>query len=177
MKTTARSRALLTCCGLAGVFTLFSFRLIQVQVAKADELTAEAAAKHVNKQIIYARRGTISDIHGEALAQNEPVKTVIADASLIKDREAFATLIAGPLEVPEAVINGKLTRMVKSKLTGKLEPCRYIVLKKNVPETTASPLAELLAASKARGVGSCAGAIRFDQAFIRVYPNGPLLCH
>ncbi|MGC4073407.1 MAG: hypothetical protein QM760_12995 [Nibricoccus sp.] len=66
----------------------------------------------------------ISDIHGEPLAQNEPVKTIVADASLIKDRDAFATLIAGPLEVPEQVINGKLSRMVMSKVTNKLEPSR-----------------------------------------------------
>ena len=115
MRTSARSRALITCFGLATVFTLFSFRLIQVQVAMADAMTTEAAVKHVNKQVIYARRRIIQDIHGEPLAQNEPVKTVVADASLIKDREAFAALVAGPLEVPETVINGKLSRMVRSK--------------------------------------------------------------
>ena len=37
MKTTARSRALFTCFVLAGGFTLFSFRLIHLQVACADE--------------------------------------------------------------------------------------------------------------------------------------------
>lgn len=177
MRTTARSRALLTCFGLAVVFTLFSFRLIQVQVARADEFTSEAAAKHVTRQIIYARRGAITDAHDEALAQNEPVKTVVADASLIKNREAFAALIAGPLEVPEAVVNGKLSRMVRSKFTGRLEPCRYIVLKKDVPETTATRLAKLVAESKAEGVVSNPEALRFEQDFVRVYPNGPLLCH
>ncbi len=177
MKTTARSRALVTCFGLAGIFTLFSFRLIQVQVAQADDFTTEAAAKHVNKQVIHARRGAIQDVHGEALAENEPVKTVVADASLITDRDAFAALIAGPLEIPEAVLNGKLSRMVKSKSTGKLEPCRYIVLKKDVPETTASQISQLIAQSRTRGVVSNLEAIRFEQDFIRVYPNGSLLCH
>jgi cell division protein FtsI (penicillin-binding protein 3)/stage V sporulation protein D (sporulation-specific penicillin-binding protein) len=177
MKTSARSRALFTCFGLAGIFTLFSFRLIQVQVARADEFTAEATAKHATKQVIYARRGLIEDIHGEPLAQNEPVKTVVADASLIKDREAFAALIAAPLEVPEAVIGGKLARMVRSKVTGKLDPCRYIVLKKDVPETTAARLAQLVAEAKAKGVVSNLEAIRFEQDFIRSYPNGSLLCH
>lgn len=177
MKTTARSRALFTCFGLAALFTAFSFRLINVQVVQADELTSEAAAKHVNKQIIFARRGIVEDIHGEALAQNEPVKTVVADASLIKDTEAFAALIAGPLEIPETVINGKLARMVKDKRTGKLEPCRYIVLKKDVPETTATQLAQLAVSAKTSGVLRNPEALRFEQDFIRVYPNGPLLCH
>jgi cell division protein FtsI/penicillin-binding protein 2 len=177
MRTTARSRALLTCFGLAGIFTLFSFRLIQVQVARADEFTAEAVVKHVNKQVIYARRGIITDIHGEPLAQNEPVKTVVADASLIKDTAAFAALVAGPLEIPEAIIDGKLSRMVKSKVTGKLEPSRYIVLKKDVPENIATTLATLVYQSKPKGVVSNAEAIRFEQDFVRVYPNGSLLCH
>ena len=177
MKTTARSRALITCFGLATVFTLFSARLIYVQVVMAEEFTSEAAIKHVNKQAIYARRGIIQDIHGEPLAQNEPVKTVVADASLIKNREAFAALIAGPLEVPEAVLNGKLSRMVKSKLTGKLEPCRYIVLKKDVPETTATQLAKLAIDAKTQNLVANPEAIRFEQDFVRMYPNGPLLCH
>ncbi len=177
MKTTARSRTLITCFGLAGIFTLFSVRLVHVQVAMADEFTAEAASKHTGKQTIYARRGIIQDIHGEPLAQNEPVKTVVADASLIKDREAFAALIAGPLEVPEAVINGKLSRIVKSKLTGKLEPCRYIVLKKDVPETAATKLAQIAANAKTSGILANPEAIRFEQDFIRTYPNGQLLCH
>jgi cell division protein FtsI (penicillin-binding protein 3)/stage V sporulation protein D (sporulation-specific penicillin-binding protein) len=177
MRTTARSRALVTCFGLAGIFTLFSFRLIQVQVAEAEEFTSEAAAKHVKKQIIHARRGAILDARGEELAQNEPVKTVVADASLINDHEAFAALVAGPLEMSTEIIEGKLTRMVKSKVTGKLEPCQYIVLKKDVPETAALQLAQLIAQSKARGVVSSAEAIRFEQDFIRVYPNGSLLCH
>jgi cell division protein FtsI (penicillin-binding protein 3)/stage V sporulation protein D (sporulation-specific penicillin-binding protein) len=177
MKTSARSRALVTCFGMAGVFTFFSARLIQVQVAMADEFITEAAIKHVNKQVIYARRGIISDIHGEPLAQNEPVKTVVADASLIKDREGFAALIAGPLDIPETVLNGKLSRLVKSKLTGKLEPCRYIVLKKDVPETNATQLAQLAIDAKTRGLVANPEAIRFEQDFVRTYPNGPLLCH
>jgi len=185
MRTTARSRALVTCFGMVVVFTGFSYRLIQVQVARADEFTSEAAAKHVNKQIIHARRGTIQDAHGEALAQNEPVKTVVADASLINDHEAFAALIAGPLEIPETVLNGKLARMVKSKSTGNLEPCRYIVLKKDVPETTANQIAQIAAAAAPQPKGpkipksivSNPDAIGFEQDFIRVYPNGSLLCH
>ncbi|MGB8169907.1 MAG: penicillin-binding protein 2 [Chthoniobacteraceae bacterium] len=177
MKTSARSRALITCFGLAGVFTLFSFRLIQVQVAMAEEFTTEAANKHINKQVIYARRGIIQDIHGEPLAQNEPVKTVVADASLIKDRDAFAALIAGPLGVPEKVISGKLSSMVKSKVTGKLEPRRYIVLKKDVPETAATQLGQIALAAKSKGVIANPEAIRFEQDFIRTYPNGSLLCH
>ncbi|MEA3211424.1 MAG: hypothetical protein QOE70_4481 [Chthoniobacter sp.] len=177
MKTTARSRALLTCFLLAGAFTLFSFRLVYVQVAMADEFTAEAAIKHVKQQVIHARRGVIQDFYGEPLAQNEPVKTVVADASLIKDQEALAVFLSRSLKMPVPELRGKLGRMVKSKVEGKLEPCRYIVLKKEVPETVATEIAQFLADPQARHIVATPEAVRFEQDFVRIYPNGPLLSH
>lgn len=177
MKTTASSRALFTCFLLAGGFTLFSFRLIHLQVAQADEYAAAASENHVNKQAIYARRGMITDAHGEPLAQNEPVKTVVADASLIKDQDALAELLSKPLDMPVDVLKQKLARQVTIKATGKQEPARYIVLKKEVDEAIASEIQQMASKAKTSGVLANVEAIRFEQDFIRVYPNGHLLCH
>jgi len=66
---TARTRALTVCLSLAGCFTVYSFRLVHLQVTQHDEYAAQAAEKHVKRQTIYARRGVIQDIHGESLAQ------------------------------------------------------------------------------------------------------------
>jgi cell division protein FtsI (penicillin-binding protein 3)/stage V sporulation protein D (sporulation-specific penicillin-binding protein) len=177
MRTTARSRALFTCFLLAGGFTLLSFRLVHVQVAMADEFAAEAAKKHNGMQVIYARRGIIRDIHGEPLAQNEPVKKVVADASLVRDRDAFAALLAKPLDMPVAALREKLARLAKSKSDGSIEPCRYIVLKHEVPESVALELAEITARAKADKIVAAPDALRFEQDFIRKYPNGEMLCH
>lgn len=177
MKTTLRSRALFTCFLLAGGFTLFSFRLIHVQVAMADEFSAEAAQKHTRKQAIYARRGTIMDVHGEPLAQNEPVKTVIADASLIKDPPAFAALIAKRLAMKEKDVLELIGRKVK-KADGTEEPACYITLRKDLPEATALELGQLLASKEVQKQKiAYHGALRFEQDFVRIYPNGSLLCH
>jgi cell division protein FtsI (penicillin-binding protein 3)/stage V sporulation protein D (sporulation-specific penicillin-binding protein) len=174
MKTTARSRALFTCFLLAGGFTLLSFRLVHLQVTMAEDFAAKAAEKHSGKQVIYARRGIIRDVHGEPLAQNEPVKTVIADASLIKDQEALAALIAGPLEMSAAAVREKLAKPKKGGAPG---PNCYIVLKRDVPEPIAIELAQITLRAKAEKIVAAPDALRFEQDFIRQYPNGKMLCH
>jgi cell division protein FtsI (penicillin-binding protein 3)/stage V sporulation protein D (sporulation-specific penicillin-binding protein) len=170
MNRTARTRALITCFSLAGCFTAFSARLVHLQVTQHDEYAARAAEKHVNRQAIYARRGAIQDIHGEPLAQNEPVRTVIADGTLIKDREEVATLLAASLDLPQAQVLEKISREFFSKAQNRRMPAPYIVVKKGVPESVASALADQLAERKLRGVF-------FEQEATRVYPNGSMLCH
>ena len=68
MIRSARVRAMLACFLLAACFTSFSYRLVRVQVSRHDEYTAIAAGKHVNKQVIHARRGTI---HWKAAARKK----------------------------------------------------------------------------------------------------------
>ena len=107
-------------------FTGFSARLIYLQVAKHDEYAALAMATHGKKQIIFARRGLIMDINQETLADNDPVRTVVADASLITDPDDAASVMAQPLGLDEADLRQKLA-------SGR----RYMVLKKEVPEAVA----------------------------------------
>lgn len=170
MNRTARTRALTTCCLLASCYTAFSFRLVQLQVTQHDEYAARAAETHVNRQTIHARRGVIQDVHGEPLAQNEPVRTVIADGTLIKDREALADILAPALGLPQPQLLEKLGRETYSKTQKKKLPSPYIVLKKEVPESVVAGIQEELSARKMRGVF-------FEQETTRVYPNGHMLCH
>ncbi|MEP6669607.1 MAG: penicillin-binding protein 2 [Chthoniobacter sp.] len=170
MNSTAQKRALVTCFALAGCFTVFSFRLVNLQVTKHDEYAAQAAANHVMRQTITARRGLIQDIHGESLAQNEPVRTVVADATLISDRNAMAELISTALKMPHPQVMEKLNREVYSQALKKNVPVPYIVLKKEVPDNVASELAAQLEKRRMRGV-------YFEPGSTRVYPNEQMLCH
>ncbi|MDB6156260.1 MAG: spoVD 1 [Chthoniobacteraceae bacterium] len=174
MRDPAKTRALVACCGFVFCFTLFSARLVHLQVTKRDEYTAKAAEKHTNKEAISARRGVIEDVHGEPLAQNEPIRTVIADGSLIDvaDRAGMAALLAKPLGLSEAVLLEKLSteREVKDGAEKKTAPSRYIVLKKKVPESVASEITLALSENKLRG-------IHFEPDSERRYPNGEMLCH
>src|ERR1700736_3236105 len=157
MTWNAQARAVTVCFGLVGVFSVFSFRLIDLQIAKHEEYTALAAEKHVHKQVIYARRGIIRDVHSEPLAENVPVKTVVADASHMRDPVAVAKAIADQLKVDPQELADKLK-------TGR----RYIVLKREVSEEAANQIIEALRIANL-------GGIFFEQDFVRTYPNGPLL--
>jgi cell division protein FtsI/penicillin-binding protein 2 len=156
----AQARAVTVCFGLVGLFSVFSVRLIDLQVLEHEKFTTLAAEKHNHKQIIYARRGIIRDAHGEPLAENIPVKTVVADASHIRDPVAVAAAIADKLEMDPRELATKL------KQTGK--GSKHIVLKTDVQEETAVAIRDALSKANLRG-------IYFDQDFVRVYPNGQLL--
>ncbi len=160
MNWNAQARAVTVCFGLVGLFSVYSVRLIDLQIIEHEKFTALAAEKHSHKQIIYARRGIIRDAHDEALAENVPVKTVVADASHIRDPVALAAAIANQLEMDPRDVADKLNRTGKGS--------KYIVLKSEVPEQKAEKIKESLRAANLRG-------IYFDQDFVRIYPNGQML--
>jgi len=159
MTRSAKVRALIVCCALALCFTGFSARLVHLQLTMHDEYAALAEEKHVNKQIIYARRGLIMDINQQTLADNDPVRTVVADASLMTDPDDAAAVLAAPLGLDENDLRSKLAT-----------DRRYIVLKKDVPEATAAQIETRLAVRSIRGIS-------FEQDADRIYPNGQMACH
>src|ERR1700751_4887976 len=160
MRWNAQARAVTVCFGLVGLFSVFSVRLIDLQIVQHEKFTTLAAEKHSHKQIIYARRGIIRDAHNEPLAENIPVKTVVADASHIRDPGALAEAIADKLEMDPQDLADKLSQSGKGS--------KHIVLKTEVPEEAAQKIRDSLVAAKLRG-------IYFDQDFVRAYPNGQML--
>jgi cell division protein FtsI/penicillin-binding protein 2 len=160
MNWNAQARAVTVCFGLVGLFSVYSVRLINLQIIEHEKYTALAAEKHNHKQIIYARRGIIRDAHDEALAENVPVKTVVADASHIRDPVALAAAIADQLEMDPRDLADKLSQTGKGS--------KHIVLKTEIPEQKAEKIKESLRVANLRG-------IYFDQDFVRIYPNGQML--
>jgi cell division protein FtsI (penicillin-binding protein 3)/stage V sporulation protein D (sporulation-specific penicillin-binding protein) len=159
MKWNSRSRCALVCLGFTALFSLFSFRLVYLQMLKHDEYAGLAAEKHVYKQPIFAERGVILDANNEVLAHNTPVETVVADATHVNNRDAIIPLLRDALEMPADELAEKLG-----------SDRRYIVLKREVPVATATALREKLRAANLRG-------IYFERDTTRIYPNGPMLCH
>jgi cell division protein FtsI/penicillin-binding protein 2 len=159
MKWNSRIRCALVCIFFTALFSVFSFRLIYLQMIKHDEYAGLAAEKHVYKQPIFAERGSILDANNEVLAHNTPVETVVADATHINNRDVLVPLLREALEMPA------------DELAEKLEgDRRYIVLKREVPIATATALREKLRAQNLRG-------IYFERDTTRIYPNGSMLCH
>src|ERR1700756_1866319 len=108
MKGNSRIRWALVCLFFTALFSLFSFRLIYLQMIKHDEYAGIAAEKHVIKQPIFAERGEILDANKEVLANNVPVVTVVADASHLNDVYATVELVCAELSLPRAEISEKL---------------------------------------------------------------------
>ena len=159
MKWNSRIRCALVCLFFTALFSLFSFRLVYLQMIKHDEYAGLAAEKHVYKQPIFAERGSILDANNEVLAHNTPVETIVADATHINNRDALIPLLRDALEIPV------------DELSEKLEgDRRYIVLKREVPIATATSLREKLRVQNLRG-------IYFERDTTRIYPNGSMLCH
>jgi cell division protein FtsI (penicillin-binding protein 3) len=159
MKWNSRIRCALVCLFFTALFSLFSFRLVYLQMIKHDEYAGLAAEKHVYKQPIFAERGTILDANNEVLAHNTPVETVVADATHINNRDAIIPLLRDALDIPASELF--------EKLDGER---RYIVLKREVPIAAAMALREKLRAQNLRG-------IYFERDTTRIYPNGSMLCH
>ena len=166
----SHTRAFIACCGLACCFTAFSARLVHLQVTMHAEYLAKARENHGLRQKIDGRRGTITDIHGEALAQNEPVKTVVVDAGLVKEPGPMADLLARVLRVPREQLFERLTRETYSVKQGKNVRSPYIIVKKEVAQNVVDDLTAQLGERKMRGVA-------FEQSATRIYPNGQMLCH
>lgn len=163
MIRSARVRAMCVCFGLAACFTTFSYRLVRLQVCEHDGYSELAAEKHVNKQVIYARRGTIQDVNQEMLADNEPIQTVIADGKLIADTHADPAALAEILAEPLQMDAGELAKKLDTDR-------RYVIIKKRVTEAQANVISKRLAVRSLRG-------IFFEPDATRIYPNGKMLCH
>src|SRR3712207_2856547 len=160
MKWNCRSRCALVCLAFTGLFSVFSCRLIYLQMVKHDEYAGLAADKHVDRQPIYAERGAILDTNGEVLAHNIPGETIVADATQVEDAARVAPLLADALGLP--------VNEIADKLNGGR---RYIVLKRQVPAAIAVALREKLSAEKLRR------GIYFERDSTRIYPNGSMRCH
>ncbi len=154
-----RFRCSLVCLGFTALFSIFSGRLIYLQMIKHDMYAEMAAEKHVQKQPIYADRGIIFDANNEVLAHNVPVETLVADASLVNDKQALVDLVSSELKIPAGEIAEKIA-----------SDRRYIVLKREVTKQAADSLRQKWTAQKLRG-------LRFYPDSQRLYPNGPMLSH
>src|SRR5256885_6883696 len=159
MKWNSRIRCALVCLFFTGLFSLFSFRLVYLQMIKRDEYRVLGSEKHADKRPIFAERGSIVDANNEILAHNTPVERVVADATHLNNREAVIPILHEALDLPADEL--------AEKLDGERQ---YIVLKRALPIAAANALRERLRAQNLRG-------IYFEHETTRLYPNGSMLCH
>jgi len=154
-----RDRIGLVCALLVSVFTLFAWRLIDLQVTKHDYFSRIAAEKHCIRITIPARRGRILDRNGEELAVNIPVRTVTADGTHIHNPAAVAALAAPYLDMSVADLTQKLSTQRE-----------YIVIRREVSEDKAQDMIRAMDKAGLHG-------LYLEEGSIRSYPNNEMLCH
>ena len=158
------------CFGLA--FTGLSARLVQLALNPDPKLIDKATKAYEGGEEIFARRGEIRDANGVVLARNVPLKNVIADASLLYEREPkdkngvqkvkfderdrVAAVLAKSLELKFSDVRAKFEEKPNPK-TGKLRLNRYIVIKNKITEEQAAELEKALIRSKIERVRALAG--------------------
>lgn len=166
-----QSRAIFACGCFGLLFTGLSGRLVQIAIDEGGARVKNLDAAYSGQTTIKARRGEIRDVNNEVLARNEPLKTVIADTSLLyeleepdrhgvvkvrfDDRDRIAGVLAKALGLK---FDDVRARFEPDKKTGKLN--RYIVVKKKISEDEARSLEVALIASKAALVKQRAGSDR-----------------
>ena len=143
--------ALLLMLGFAAVL----FRLFDLQVLQAAELTAKADRQHRKSVTIEGARGGIQDRHGKVLAMNMDVPSVFGVPTSLDDPSSVARDLAQVLPVRAVEIERKL----------KQDRSFVWIARKLDPEQ-----GRKIEALSLGGIGTVMEGRRF-------YPKGPLLAH
>lgn len=166
---------MLVCGVLAVVFTVFSGRLVYLQINQGEAFAALANQTQIFKQVIPARRGSIRDVHGEVLASDMPLRRVVVDVSHFKTEPRDQEVDGKKIKVdPREQLAGLMSKSLGlpiSELLKRFTPNRrYLVVKHRVPVQTAEDLKKQAEEQKLSGV-------YLEPDSTRVYPDGSLLCH
>ncbi len=147
-------RIFVAVCLIAG-FAVVLFRLFDLQVLQAAELTAKADRQHRKTVSIEGARGGVQDRHGKVLAMNVDVPSVYGVPTSLDDPAAIARDLAQMLPVRAVDIERKL----------KQERSFVWLARKLDPEQ-----GRQVEALSLGGIGTVIEGRRF-------YPKGPLLAH
>jgi cell division protein FtsI/penicillin-binding protein 2 len=120
---------------LVSAFAGLGYRLVQLQVVRHDELSAEAQRRTQQRFLLEPRRGDILDTKGNPLATSVRVRTIRADLLLIRNRQAeVAHALAPLLQLSET----RLQQLLMSRLPrgAELITNRFVELGRKLPEET-----------------------------------------
>ena len=130
-------RALLLLGFLGLAFAGLSYRLVDLQVLRHDELSAKAEQNTQHEYWQAPRRGDIVDVNDNILATSVPVKTICADPSLIGTFQPLvARAIAPLLQLNENDLAQKLTPRLARNAKGEIvtNNLHYVRLAKNISD-------------------------------------------
>jgi len=139
---------------LAG-FGVILFRLVNLQVLQAAELTARADRQHQKSVMLEGARGTVTDRHGKVLAMNVEVPSIFGVPTSLDSPANAARSLSPVLHIRREEIEKKLR-----------QDKHFVWLARKVEPEQGRRLEQL----SIDGIGMVMEGRRF-------YPKGPLLAH
>ena len=94
-------------------------RLFYVQVIWGESLQEKAIDQWTREIPVVAERGTITDINGVVIADNDDTYTVFVRKKAVKDVNALAFALANTLGLDQEFVQKRLTETVSSEITVK----------------------------------------------------------
>lgn len=150
-----RARRYVLMLVLLGGFVLVLFRLVTLQVLRAEELSVRADRQHQKTVSLEGPRGTIVDRHGKVLAMNMEVPSVFGIPTTLESPAKAARQLSSILSVRVAELEKKLQ-----------QDRSFVWLARKVDPEQGRRLDRL----SLDGIGVVMEGRRF-------YPKGPLLSH
>jgi cell division protein FtsI (penicillin-binding protein 3) len=130
------------------------------QVLEHEFLRDEGEKRFLREREIAARRGMVTDRHGEPLAISTSMSTIWADPQLLADRADAVPALAEALELPADGLRKRLDAYAKQ---GK----RFMYLKRRVEPQCTDDVREVSDGFKLAGIG-------VDTEYRRFYPGGEM---
>ncbi|MFI6388299.1 peptidoglycan D,D-transpeptidase FtsI family protein [Nonomuraea sp. NPDC050540] len=137
------------------ILSIFAGRLIQMQGLDSKIYEAKAVGQRMITEVIPAKRGSITDVNGHALAMTVEAREVAIDPSKVHPsvRAKVANVLAAELGKSQQEIAGKLAK----------DTTRYQLLAKDVDPVVASRLLK-----------AQIPALTAKKQYKRIYPAGDL---
>lgn len=127
--------------GMTFVLSIFAGRLIQLQGLDSKIYEARAADQRLISEVIPAKRGSITDVNGHAMAITVEAREIAIDPSKVlpEQRAKVASTMAAMLQKPEAEIAAKLAKTTSryQLIARDVDPLvAEALLKKELPAVT-----------------------------------------
>ncbi|HEY7130478.1 MAG TPA: penicillin-binding protein 2 [Nitrospira sp.] len=151
----SRSRRYVLLVLLLAGFAVILFRLVNLQVLQAAELTARADRQHQKSVSLEGARGTVTDRHGKVLAMNVEVPSIFGVPTSLDSPSNAARFLSPVLHLRREEIERKLR-----------QDKHFVWLARKVEPEQGRRLEQL----SIDGIGMVMEGRRF-------YPKGPLLAH
>jgi stage V sporulation protein D (sporulation-specific penicillin-binding protein) len=148
------------------LFGIDAFRILYLQVARGDELSAKAESQQLSDTEVKAMRGSIFDDEGNVLAQSATVWNIFLDPFNIKSEDTRNLIVDKLSEILEFNEKEKDELYEKSK-----KDSRYVVIAEKIENDKKEQISAFMSAKENKKL-HLSTMIGTEQTTRRYYPYG-----